>query len=606
MLKSQSGKSHKKKGGKDSTESTNTKRSKNKICSQPSRDKLPENLDLAHMSDWVGTLEVMLTTDTWVEIPDGMQDPRVQAYFLRKYPDYESLQSTLLRELLELPRANTEERDKTDQIWRFCTGLPLPNDARHRSMRDTLETLDRHSRERFHGSPDNQTDGRGAMEALPSTGLRRGLLGFDLDSEQGSGNRELGEVDETDPNILGEIDDAFCAAVKEAWSSGPKPNVRHAYEAFLPMEWEDTDLCRRADREGNFDLLYRQWQAHERSKERNRANRDIDDECWPCHAPKGWKRGDPLPREWDPTLHERDSKKGHNGHSESSDDDSAEGNRTREPPGPRTAPLQLSVLGVDKFEILTSKNISREKILAVKSNYEKIAMTDREHSLWHHYDESLLGWLATVNPNWRETQPREFFDMLLQEYPEQNRRRFTTAEDYVRALDTQLFRVNYGDVTCWNPLFFEIEKIIVALGGTDRINHDQLARALTNVLEKQGPQGRALARVLHPRSTTITDVIRQWYAAGKQNISNVNHYWNWLADMGAIPRFGDPWTPAYAAAGPGEHLPPLFVKQGDHKGDGKGKGKPNAKGPPFPNKIWGKDKPKAKADGENRTRTEST
>ena len=129
-----------------------------------------------------------------------------------------------------------------------------------------------------------------------------------------------------------------------------------------------------------------------------------------------------------------------------------------------------------------------------------------------------------MNPNWRETQPREFFDMLLQEYPEQNRRRFTTAKDYVRALDTQLFRVNYGDVTCWNPLFFEIEKIIVALGGTDRINHDQLARALTNVLEKQGPQGRALARVLHPRSKTITDVIKQWYSQGKHLISDVNHY----------------------------------------------------------------------------------
>ncbi len=114
--------------------------------------------------------------------------------------------------------------------------------------------------------------------------------------------------------------------------------------------------------------------------------------------------------------------------------------------------------------------------------------------------------------------------MLLQEYPEQNRRRFTTAEDYVRELDPQLFRVNYGDVTCWNPLFFEIEKIIVALGGRDRIHHDHLARALTNVLEKQGPQGRSLARFLHPRSKTITDVIKQWYAEGKGHISNVNHY----------------------------------------------------------------------------------
>ena len=84
-------------------------------------------------------------------------------------------------------------------------------------------------------------------------------------------------------------------------------------------------------------------------------------------------------------------------------------------------------------------------------------MTDRDHCLWRHYDESLLGWFTAVNPNWRETGAREFFEMLLQEYPEQNRRRFTTAEDYVRALNPQLFRVNYGDVTCWNPLFFEIE-----------------------------------------------------------------------------------------------------------------------------------------------------
>ena len=204
-----------------------------------------------------------------------------------------------------------------------------------------------------------------------------------------------------------------------------------------------------------------------------------------------------------------DPRRGPGGHSSSSDDGSVEDDRQRKPSGPRTAPLQLNVLGVDKFEILTSANISREKILAVKSNYEKIAMTDRDHCLWRHYDESLLGWFTAVNPNWRETGAREFFEMLLQEYPEQNRRRFTTAEDYVRALNPQLFRVNYGDVTCWNPLFFEIEKIIVALGGTDRISHDHLARALTNVLEKQGPQGRALARVLHPRSKTITDVIKQ-------------------------------------------------------------------------------------------------
>ena len=86
MSKSASGKSHKKRGGTDSTESSNTRRWKNKICSQPSRDKLPEELDLVHMNDVVAALEVMLTTDTGVEIPEEMQDPRVQAHFFRKYP----------------------------------------------------------------------------------------------------------------------------------------------------------------------------------------------------------------------------------------------------------------------------------------------------------------------------------------------------------------------------------------------------------------------------------------------------------------------------------------------------------------------------------------
>ncbi len=44
--------------------------------------------------------------------------------------------------------------------------------------------------------------------------------------------------------------------------------------------------------------------------------------------------------------------------------------------------------------------------------------------------------------------------MLLHEYPEPNQRRHTTAEDYVRDIDPNLFHVNYGDATCWNPLLF--------------------------------------------------------------------------------------------------------------------------------------------------------
>ena len=165
------------------------------------------------MNDVVAALEVILATDTGVEIPEEMQDPRVQAHFIRKYPGYDFLQPTLLRELLKLPRANTEDRDETDQIWRFCTGLPLPSDSRLRSLRDTLETVGRTAREKFHESPVDQTDVRGAMEGLPTTGLRRGLMDFELDSEQKGKEKESGEVEETHPGILAELDEAFRAAV---------------------------------------------------------------------------------------------------------------------------------------------------------------------------------------------------------------------------------------------------------------------------------------------------------------------------------------------------------------------------------------------------------
>ena len=93
------------------------------------------------------------------------------------------------------------------------------------------------------------------MEGLPTTGLRRGLMDFELDSEQKGKEKESGEVEETDPDILAELDQAFRAAVKEAWSSRPNSDVPHAYEAFLPVPWEETELCERADRHGNFDSL---------------------------------------------------------------------------------------------------------------------------------------------------------------------------------------------------------------------------------------------------------------------------------------------------------------------------------------------------------------
>ena len=99
--------------------------------------------------------------------------------------------------------------------------------------------------------------------------------------------------------------------------------------------------------------------------------------------------------------------------------------------------------------------------------------------------------------------------------------------------------------------------------------------------------------------------MEQWYHQGKKTIASVNYYVNWCVDMGAIPRVGDPWTPQFAMAGPGENLPPLRTIA--PKGEGSDPKPRGAKteGPPFPNRTW-KDETRSKAKGGgDRTQDES-
>jgi hypothetical protein len=160
----------------------------------------------------------MLTTDTGVELPEEMQKPHIQRYFLQKYPEYKDLPFPLIRELLLLPNGSPEERDRTDQIWRFCTGLPLPDEGRLRTMHDMQGTWDRFARESFHESPASRgTDLRGAMKGQSSSHSRPGLAVDDLDSaNKGSLVEGEGEAGEIDPDTQRQVDRDFRNAVRKA------------------------------------------------------------------------------------------------------------------------------------------------------------------------------------------------------------------------------------------------------------------------------------------------------------------------------------------------------------------------------------------------------
>ena len=125
MSKSASGKSHKKKGGKDSTESPNTRRWKNKICSQRSRDKIPQDLDLVHMNDWVGH-------DLGSDVDDGHRGGNSRRNAKPSSPGTFPLEIPRLRELA----AHTFER---------IVGTPSSQHGRKGQKRPDLAILHRPS-----------------------------------------------------------------------------------------------------------------------------------------------------------------------------------------------------------------------------------------------------------------------------------------------------------------------------------------------------------------------------------------------------------------------------------------------------------------------------
>ncbi len=88
------------------------------------------------------------------------------------------------------------------------------------------------------------------------------------------------------------------------------------------------------------------------------------------------------------------------------------------------------------------------------------------------------------------------------------------------------------------------------MGGADKIDHEEMAKALTKALNRDSVQRRFLAGYIHPEGKKFENVLRDWFHAGIVKIREVNRIFNEAADCHAIPRPGAPWDPKFDMRSP--------------------------------------------------------
>ncbi len=220
-------------------------------------------------------------------------------------------------------------------------------------------------------------------------------------------------------------------------------------------------------------------------------------------------------------------------------------------------------MGVNMPVVLAMTTLTRANILKAKESYRKLSATIPSHKIGHHLDPTIMPWLSFSIPDWAEKTPEEFFETLLVEhFPEQNLSKRKTVEDLVKEIDSTLFHVNYADVTCWTLLFPAINSVITKMGGADKIDHEEMAKALTKALNRDSVQRRFLAGYIHPEGKKFENVLRDWYHAGIVKIRDVNRILNEAADCHAIPRPGAPWDPKFDMRPPATPRPQGGQRQG--------------------------------------------
>ena len=169
-------------------------------------------------------------------------------------------------------------------------------------------------------------------------------------------------------------------------------------------------------------------------------------------------------------------------------------------------------MGVNMPVVIAMTTLNRATILQARESYRKLSATIPSHKLGHHLDPTIMSWLGFSIPDWATKTPEELFETLLVEhFPEQNLSKRKTVEDLVKEIDSTLFHVNYADVTCWTLLFPAINAVITKMGGADKIDHDEMAKALTKALKKDTPQRQFLAGFIHPEGKKFDNVLKDWY-----------------------------------------------------------------------------------------------
>jgi hypothetical protein len=111
-------------------------------------------------------------------------------------------------------------------------------------------------------------------------------------------------------------------------------------------------------------------------------------------------------------------------------------------------------------KFLRKENLQTEGIVAVARYCEAMSVNNMSFNFVNMIDASIHGILDSKIRNWRELEPRVFFDKLLKQYKPSELAPTATLVEQIRQWPNQLFFVDPWNTNCLDALFYKVEYLV--------------------------------------------------------------------------------------------------------------------------------------------------
>jgi hypothetical protein len=183
------------------------------------------------------------------------------------------------------------------------------------------------------------------------------------------------------------------------------------------------------------------------------------------------------------------------------------------------------VNGKDAKMLTSKRKITHATIQEVYTSYKTLKFQDNAMTHVRLMDSSvhaLLDMLFFDHGEWRTMESKDFFEMLLREYPEARNSSKSTIEERFRNLDKKLFHVDIEDANCFDGLFFAVETIMAVPDGTTMTSSriEDLCKILTRSIGRSTEANKKLQ--LHMEAADFKPTqLSDWFRRARKEMERV-------------------------------------------------------------------------------------